>query len=281
MNETPYMTIAIVTHRPEGIGRVADMQLPRIEGVEYVVSWQSHGDAPVPPTLLSRTDIRICRFDRQGVSANRNNSISHARGEIVLIGDDDLIYYPDSLRQVMDIFRADPTLHYASFRYEGTDNKVYPPVSVSINPRPKNFHQTTFEVAFRRCPATAPLIFNEQFGPGICRFSAGEDSIFAMTARNLGLNCRFFPITICSHPGLTTGFRAVTDPGVTRTKGAAIALEHPLTLPLRLPLAAWRDSRSGRSPFFRSLRNLVSGAWLIMKDRTLWNSIRRPRGANP
>lgn len=270
------MSVTIVTHRPEGIGRVAAMNLPVIDGVEYVVSWQNHGDAPIPVTLTQRGDIRVFRCAAAGVSANRNNALDNARGEIVLIGDDDLIYNREALEKVMGVFHSDPTLHYASFRHDGPDKKQYPAESVSINPRPKNFHQTAFEVAFRRCPATERLRFNPSFGPGTKRFTAGEDTILAMTARNMGLNCRFFPITIATHPGVTTGFRRVTDPGVTRTKGAAITLEHPVTFPLRLPLAAWRDSRAGRAAFLTSLRNLLTGAAMIIIDRPLWRSIRHP-----
>ena len=270
------MSVTIVTHRPEGIGRVAAMNLPVIDGVEYVVSWQNHGDAPIPATLTQRRDIRVCRCAATGVSANRNNALDNARGEIVLIGDDDLIYNREALEKVIGVFRSDPTLHYASFRHDGPNKKQYPAESLSINPRPRNFHQTAFEVAFRRCPMTDRLRFSPSFGPGTKRFTAGEDTILAMTARNMGLNCRFFPITIATHPGLTTGFRRVTDAGVTRTKGAAITLEHPVTFLLRLPLAAWRDSRAGRAAFLASLRHLFTGAAMIIIDRPLWHSIRHP-----
>lgn len=280
-NDTPYMSITIATHRPEGIGRVAAMNLPAIPGVEYVVSWQNHDDRPVTAPLLERNDVRVFRCSAIGISANRNNALVNARGEIVLIGDDDLIYNREALEKVMEIFRADPELHYASFRYDSPDKKRYPTESVCINPRPRNFHQTAFEVAFRRCTATERLRFNCAFGPGTKRFTAGEDTILAMTARNLGLNCRFFPVTVATHPGLTTGFRPVTDPGVTRTKGAAIALEHPVSFLLRLPLAAWRDMRAGRAGFLTSLRNLFTGAAMILADRPLWHSIRHPQRNSP
>ncbi|MDE6438775.1 MAG: hypothetical protein K2L62_03870, partial [Muribaculaceae bacterium] len=138
------------------------------------------------------------------------------------------------------------------------------------------FHQPACEGAFRRCDATKRLRRCEQFGPGNRRFSAGEDTVLAMTARNMGLRSRFFPVTIATHPGLTTGLRPVADSGVTRSKGAAITLEHPASFLLRLPLAAWRDSRAGRAPILRSLYNLFAGAALIMADRPLWNSIRHP-----
>ena len=84
------LDIAIVTHRPEGIARVAAMNLPVIDGVRYVVSWQSHEEAPVPESLV-RDDVEIHRFDGRGISLNRNHAYDHCRADIVLNADDDLI----------------------------------------------------------------------------------------------------------------------------------------------------------------------------------------------
>lgn len=281
MEHNPYLSVTISTCRPQGIERVAAMRLPQVDGVEYVVSWQESADAPVPPELAERPDVRIFRLNGLGLSVNRNNAIIHARGQVVMIGDDDLIYHPEALRQVMEIFREDDELHYASFRYDGPDAKTYPTESININPRPSHFHQTSFEVAFRLCPATETLRYSDQFGIGAKRFTAGEDSVLAIQARNMGLKCRFYPVTTVTHPGMSTGFRKVTDPGVTRTKGAVITLEHPVSFLLRLPLAAWRDMRAGRAGFLTSLRNLFTGAAMILADRPLWHSIRHPQRNSP
>ena len=66
--------IAIITYKPEGIERLSKMQLPQMEGVRYVVSWQAHELASVPEELL-RDDIVVYRFDKNGQSYNRNNAI--------------------------------------------------------------------------------------------------------------------------------------------------------------------------------------------------------------
>ncbi len=76
MNELPTLDLLVATHRPEGILRVAQMVLPPIAGVRYVVSWQNHHDAP-EPEVLKRPDVTILRFDGVGLSANRNNALAN------------------------------------------------------------------------------------------------------------------------------------------------------------------------------------------------------------
>lgn len=51
------LDVAISTYQPQGLQRVADMNLPQVEGVRYVVSWQQHGGARIPEQLL-RNDVK-------------------------------------------------------------------------------------------------------------------------------------------------------------------------------------------------------------------------------
>ena len=57
------LDVLIATHRPEGIKRVVDMDLPRVDGVGYIVSWQDHRGVLVPQELARRDDIEIVRFE--------------------------------------------------------------------------------------------------------------------------------------------------------------------------------------------------------------------------
>ncbi len=256
----PTLDVLIVTHTPEGIRRVAAMNPPRIEGVSYIVSWQNHGDAPVPESLEGRDDFRIYRFDGKGVSANRNNALDHASSEIMLISDDDLIYTSDNLQTVRRVMAENPEVDYASFMYDGADGKSYPDRMTDLSVVPKGFYQTTFEIALRRESEAASLRFNPLFGPGAPVLTAAEDEMFYLTARRKGLNMRFFPYVIAVHPAVTTGSREVTDAGVVMASGAVIIKQYPASWPLRIPLKAWRMSRSGRAGFMFSLRNLLRGA---------------------
>lgn len=255
------LQVLIATHRPEGIARVAAMNLPRLEDVDYLVSWQDSGDTPIPVELEGRRDVRVIRFARPGVSANRNNLLEQASGDFVLIADDDLVYTEESLTNVLACIYANPHIGYFSFRYKGPDNKVYPQEACSLDKPPRGFYQTAFEVALYNPNRCNPgrLRFNEYFGPGAPVLTAGEDEMLLLTARKMGLKCMYFPIDVATHPGLTTGSRKAT-PGVAKSNGAIIALEHPVTWPLRVTVNSWRMARKGRMGFLPALWNMAHGA---------------------
>ena len=73
------------------------MDAPALPGVRYIVSWQNHADAPVPETLLKRSDMEIYRLEEQGVSSNRNNALDHASTEVKQILDDEVTKLPEGI----------------------------------------------------------------------------------------------------------------------------------------------------------------------------------------
>lgn len=251
------LDVAIATFRPEGIGRVCAMQLPQVEGVRYVVSWQEHGGATLPQELM-RSDMKIVRFSGKGLAANRNNALDHCSAEIVLIADDDLVYTPQQLRSVIRTMDANPLVDIASFQYSG-DHKTYPADEAPITRKiPKGLTFTSFEVAIRqRC--LNRLHYDERFGLNGTLYTIGEDDKLLLDAVRLGLNCRYFPITITSHTGPTTGFRPVTNPRTAQGMGYLIRGWYPASWPLRVPLKAYRLHKAGSS-FWFCLRHLLAGA---------------------
>ncbi|MDE6125869.1 MAG: glycosyltransferase family 2 protein, partial [Muribaculaceae bacterium] len=228
MGTTTTLQVAIPTHTPEGIERIGKLLLPRQEGVGYVVSWQDHRGAPVPEGVTARDDVEIHRFEGAGLSANRNNALAHCRADIILIGDDDLVYRPDAFDNIRETFERHPEVDYASFRYDSPDRKPYPAAETPLSHIPKGFYQTTFEIALRRQSPAGTLRFSGLFGPGAPYLTAGEDEFFLLTAVRKGVNCRYFPLTIAEHPTLTSGSLPKSPTGLLRTTGALIALRHRL-----------------------------------------------------
>ncbi len=255
----PTLDLALATWQPDGILRVAAMNLPRLDGVRYVVSWQASGDAPIPTELDTRTDVSIHRTDAVGVSANRNNALDHCTADVVLNSDDDLIYTADGLQAVRRAFAEHPEVDFAVFQYDGADAKTYPSKECDLAVMPKNFWVATFQLAVRRNSAAGDIRFNTAFGPGSEFTASGEDEVYLLTARRRGVNCRFFPITITTHPGLSTGMRRVTDIKVLHGIGAFIRLNYPRTSLLRIMLKAWRLWRSGFCKPAFALRGMLSG----------------------
>ncbi len=266
MGKALTLQLAIPTHAPEGIRRIEKLLLPPREGVGYIVSWQDHREEAVPETVAARADVEILRFDGKGLSANRDNALAHCTADIVLIGDDDLVYRPDAFDTVRQTFERDPALEYASFRYDGPDDKRYPVSETSLSPIPKGFSQTTFEIAIRRESRAGKLRFSPLFGPGAPYLTAGEDEFFLLSAVKSGVNCRFFPSTIANHPTLTSGALPRSSAGLLRTTGALIALRHRAMWIPRLPLVAWRLYHSGKAPFISALRAMAAGALYALRE---------------
>lgn len=254
------LNLAIITHGPEGILRVADMNLPLTDRVRYIVSWQEHHDAPIPASLM-RDDVSVYRLDVSGLSNNRNNAISHCDGDIILCADDDVIYTPDGFNAVIETFETHPDLDVATFmsRQAGED-KAYPDAECRLTtPLPRNYSVCSIETAFRRSTA-GQLRCHPELGLGSPAMHGGEDEVLLLTAIRRGLDCRFFPLTICEHPDVSTGSKsALTDKNL-RAMGCVIALYYPRTCVLRIPLKAWRVRKARQAGLFKSLLYLTQGA---------------------
>lgn len=257
--DLPSLDLAVVTHQPEGIQRVAKMVLPPIEGVNYVVSWQNHQNAPVPESL-KRADVRIFRLEGRGISRNRNNAIANCCADIVLFADDDIIYYEDSFRHVREAFMQHPEVDVATFRSEHGDMSRFPAVETRLRRKaPPGYYVNSIEIAFRR---KSNLRCCEELGISAPTLHGGEDEAFLLSAIRRGLNCRFFPITICAHPHESTGTKSRMTPGNLMAAGCVIVLSYPVSAWLRVPLKAWRTWRMGKAGFASAFGNIIRGAMM-------------------
>lgn len=269
----PELSVLIATHNPAGIKRVEAMALPEMSGVGYIVSWQQHDNAPVPHLLAIRNDMRIHRSSSQGLSNNRNELLDMCNGEIALIADDDITYSKEQLQAIIDTFKNNPDVDYASFMYDGADKKNYPSSITCLTDRiPKGFYQSSIEIALRP-KQIGNLRFNTNFGIGSKLFPCGEEDIFLWTARKKKLNCVFFPITITTHPHLSTGNK-LPDFKILRAKGAVTNIYHPISFLARIPVMAWQMKRAGKAKFFSAITNMFFGAFYIRLNPKIKSSIK-------
>lgn len=260
------LQLAIATNR------IDSLRLPPVvPGVGIVIAWQNHNGRPVPAGCL-RNDVTVVRCDRPGLSNNRNLALDHCSAPVVLIADDDLLYTPSQLKDIIEAFNMRPSMELAVFKVRFPYSKSYPAEECVLrNPLPRGFSVTSMEIAFRN-PLPVPLSFHPALGLGSTELPAdsslecGEEELFLHMAIRAGLHCRFIPIEICTHPQLTTGQKPPT-PGVLRGMGAVIRIMWPSTWPLRLVLKAVRLSNSHSAFFFRTLYHLFRGSRLSDKIR--------------
>lgn len=250
------LDVLIATHGDDGLRHVDNMILPVVSGVTYIVIWQTSSPTEIPAGLL-RPDVEIHAVSGTGLSNNRNAGLKLARAPYCLIADNDLLYQPQGLQAVIDSLDAHPEVDVATFRHDG-EPVYYPEEEADLTERmPRGYNVSSIDISFRR-KSIGNIHFDTNFG--ICApLASNEDSIFLLDCRRAGLKCRFFPITIVEHNGLSTGNLSITDHTVAMAEGAYIRLAYGLAGYPRIPLFAWRAKRKGRMPFLWGLWHLTRG----------------------
>lgn len=252
------LDLALITYGPDGMSRVEAMNLPRLDGVRYVISWQCSGGAGIPESLV-RPDVTVSRIESRGAAVNRNNAILACTADIILFSDDDLIYSPAQLLKVIETFEANPDVDLATFEATHPSGPVYPAESCRLgDPLPRGYWVSAYQIAYRR-RSVGDLLCHPEFGAGAPKFTGADDELFLLSAIRRGLNCRFFPVNICTHPDLSTGTTTTLSPGNLRAAGCYITLAYPRSFMLRVPLKAWRVSRAGQCSLPRALRYMFAG----------------------
>ena len=267
--------ILISTMRREGIERIASLSHPEMHDVRYLVSWQCGDMSAIPQSIACRDDFKVVLEDSVGLSKNRNNALRHAEADWVLISDDDLIYTQSHLNNAIKAFENNSDCSVLAFKYESDDfPREYPEKEFNLDSPPKGYFTVSFEIGLNLKRLREELnrdvipAFNENFGLG-ARFGSGEEDLFIAGLMQNRLTGRFIPVSICEHPGPTTGIKQKTVDGFIQTKGAVIYRLRPLTWPLRMILYAWRSAsdKTDRIPFFHYLRNFLAGIKTARKFR--------------
>lgn len=253
------LEVLVCTRGTDGIRRVAAMELPVVERVRYLVSWQDAGTEV--PLELCRDDVRVVVSPTTGLSNNRNDAFAASTAPLLLLADDDLTYTAAGLLSVIDVMESHPDVDFATFKHSGGDHKWFPDQEFDLSQTVKGYYVTSFEMVVRRTMVTGDraLVFDPRFGVGAKRFHAAEEELFVMDAMKAGYRGRFFPVEIVAHDGLTTGSRPMTC-GVLEAQGAFIGERHPWWSALpRLGVVAWRHYKAGRYHLMPALLNLMRG----------------------
>lgn len=262
------LDVAISTHKAEGIKKVESMLPPALPNVRYIVSWQEHFNEIIPQKLLSRDDVEIHRFEGKGLSNNRNNALNYCKGDIVLIGDDDLHYKPDFSEKILSAFGDDETLDLALFKVDFEGGKTYPESDCILRiPYPGKYFVSSVEISFRR-DRIGLLRFYPQLGLGAPEMEAGEDEFFVLAAIKRGLKCKFINRIIGQHIGESTGSRV--DMSCLRGQGFVIRSMYPWSFIFRLTLKSLRMSKQKGVKFLNVLHHLNRGAKLSIR---YWKTI--------
>jgi len=184
--------------------RLGDVRLPPPRPwVELLVVVQ--GRPATPPA--ERDDVRYVWLDSTGVARSRNEVLSQARGRFVLFGDDDIVFLEPGISRMLDAFAHDDDLALAlgaAVDEGGRLRKRYPRRETSLH-RWNAGKAATYEMIVRRNAFLGTGVrFDEKFGAGAENY-LGDEYILIADAFRHGLQCRFFPHVVATHPATSSG----------------------------------------------------------------------------
>lgn len=140
--------------------------------------------------LLETYEQKMITTSTRGVGLNRNIALLAASADIVLFADDDVVYYDDIPRRVLDAFAEFPQADVIVF---GMDMVKDGEIFDKRRCKNKRLHvwnsmrYGTCRIAARRSALiNNNITFHQCFGGG-CPFSSGEDSLFLKKCFDSGL----------------------------------------------------------------------------------------------
>lgn len=196
----------------EGIQKVPYVLMPEQYGVRYVVSMQWTEESKlglVPECLKTRDDVTMTYLEGRGLSRNRNNAISHAQGDVLVIADDDNRYTPQFVETIRLAYSSHPDVDIITFQgldYDGHPIHEYPAMYVC-----------SCEMTFRKHVTTQ---FDVRFGLGSRMFCAGEEQVWMKDAECAGWKAVYVPKPIVMTSADTTGIHFLGNAQLQRSKGA-------------------------------------------------------------
>jgi len=192
-----------------GIGRVGKVLLPPRPDIRYIISHQVTDEAyRKVPSELVRDDVLVTQIEGRGLSRNRNNGLTHADGDIAVLGDDDVFYRPENIEALKKAYAEDPQMDVACFKIAtpGADPeyKDYHGQKYSLNEE-EHHYISTIEITFRiEAIKSKNIFFDERFGLGSKLNSFGEEAVFIFDCIRAGLQVKYIPDYLVEHPLVST-----------------------------------------------------------------------------
>jgi len=213
----PSLTVAISTRGVRALGLEAGYFAtgfapePGIDHLVLVQDWDADPTlGPALDLLAARPDVGVVRLATTGLSRSRNAALDAARGEILLVADDDIVHPPGAYAGIRRFFAENPGLDLfvgRSLDPDGRPRKRPLPRRKPLT-RLNAARASSHEIALRLGPVRARgLRFDEGFGVGAgTAASLGEEYIFLADCLAAGLAGVHDPLPVSVHPHASSGF---------------------------------------------------------------------------
>lgn len=257
----------------KGIVKIEDVLLSPRPEVNYVVSFQYTDERYlelIPRFLTERTDVRIFKYKGQGLSANRNQALSHAHSDVAMYADDDTRLSNESIDKILEIFSSHADLDVALFRatsYTGRLLKQYPEHEMSIETFELGYSISTIEAAFRTESIKGKIRFDERFGLGSKFLTSYDENIWLHDVISQKLRVKFFPISTIQTSTIIQQSLIYVDAGVQRSYGAYLYFVHGWSAWYHCLKFALRYTLRGYCHFLPTLHHLLQGVRYIRQEK--------------
>ena len=252
----------------ERVKNVGQVFLPQRADVSYLVAYQYDRDelaGLAHEVVEKRSDVRVVCTRGRGLSANRNRALQEARGDLLLIADDDVRYEPLFFDRILLRFATEQAPDIACYQAECPDGRLLKPYayhSFDYREQPRGTYFSSVEIVMKRSERLPR--FDERFGLGSDFLEGCEEEVFLFEAAQRGLTIRYYPEVIVVTDPATTGSRLLTSKALQRTKGAVLCRMHG-------PIGAWMRclkyvaTQSSRPFSLNLLWEMTRGIKYVMK----------------
>ena len=165
------------------------------------------------PKLNGREDLSVEELQSIGVAKSRTRAIWLAKGEYLVFADDDIVFNEDALEAAISYLDSNPKLSLLLTQAgdpSGNLRKQYPKRQTKLGLL-NSARAATYEMIIRvDAVRQFGVVFDENFGAGSENY-LGDEYIFIADLLRAGGKGEFVPITIATHPEVSSGSGWGTD----------------------------------------------------------------------
>ncbi|WP_185964832.1 glycosyltransferase family A protein [Flavobacterium franklandianum] len=157
--------------------------------------------------------VRVINVNEKGLSKSRNLALKNATKKICLIADDDLVYFENFGKIIVNDFTVNTNADIITFNHVGSDKKIIENSSINgyLHTIKSAYRVSSFEIAFKLDVVRENSIkFDENFGLGSL-FEIAEEFLFLKKSIELKLKAYFSPFVIVYHPLISSGKKEGAD----------------------------------------------------------------------
>ena len=146
-------------------------------------------------------------LETTGVAKSRNAAIDNASGEYLVFADDDIVFSEQGLQEAITYLDQNHDVSLVLCRASDTVGKLRKnyPQEIEVLGLFNSAKAATYEMIVRVADVKRLGVrFDERFGAGVENY-LGDEYIFIVDLIRSGGRARFLPVTIASHPEVSSG----------------------------------------------------------------------------